>query len=174
MLSRQTSAWCGRQLYIRLFVCFVKAKARLFGPCSLRRHLNANPVVSWNGVVLSCNELTAPDMTRIVPSMKQSPAVELGCWIRSLRQKERKTLREVAAAAGMDPALLSKIEHGNRLPTSPQAAALARSFSVPEQDVQARRIAVDFVARHGCGESQQKALSIIRATIKRLKVHDAG
>jgi len=119
-------------------------------------------------------ELTTSVMTRIVPPMKPSTAVALGAWLRDLRQSSGKTLREVAASAGMDPALLSKIERGNRLPTATQASTLARNFAIPETDLQARRIAVDFMTRYGWGESPRKALSLIRVALDKQGADDAG
>ena len=98
--------------------------------------------------------------------MKRNTVVDLGAWLRDLRKTRGKTLREVAAAAGMDPALLSKIECGNRVPTLDQTSALARGFGVSEPDMQARRIAVDFVARYGRGEGPRKALTYIRLAFK--------
>ena len=105
--------------------------------------------------------------------MKPSTVVDLGAWLRGLRQTRGKTLREVAAAAGMDPALLSKIECGNRLPTPAQTSALARGFGVSEPDMQARRIAVDFVARYGRGEGPRKALSYIRVAFEKHEAQHA-
>lgn len=80
---------------------------------------------------------------------------------RALRTERGETLREVAASAGMDPALLSKIEHGSRPPTAEQVTGLAHHFSISEDDLQAQRIAVDFVAKYGNQPSVRLAISLI-------------
>lgn len=98
--------------------------------------------------------------------MKPRTVVDLGVWLRDLRQKRGQTLREVAAAAGMDPALLSKIENGSRLPTTAQATGLARYFAVSEDDMQARRIAGEFLGRYGDDPSAERALGVIREGIR--------
>ena len=97
--------------------------------------------------------------------MNPSTVAALGIYLRTLRQASGQTVREVAAAANMDPALLSKIENGNRLPTQAQTTALARVFKLPESDTQAQRITVDFLARYGRGEPTRKALPLIQKAL---------
>jgi len=101
-------------------------------------------------------------------------AFEFGNLLRGFRHEKGKTLREIAAAAGMDSAVLSKIERGRRLPTEAQAASLARTFGIPETDLQAQRIAIDFIIRYGRGESARKALAVIRTAIEKYGADDAG
>ena len=62
----------------------------------------------------------------------------------------------------MDPALLSKIEHGSRLPTQAQTTGLARYLGVPEAYLQAHRIAVDFLTRYREGIFAREAIAVIR------------
>lgn len=97
--------------------------------------------------------------------MIPSKIVDMGAWLRDLRQSSDKTLREVAAVAGMDPALLSKIENGNRLPTAKQVEGLARHFGVSESDMQAQRIAVEFLTRYGDSSVVQQAIAVINKAI---------
>ena len=68
----------------------------------------------------------------------------LGKWLRELRHGRGVPLRIVAAAAEMDTALVSKVELGQRLPTEKQTAALAAYFSVPPEEMEAKRIAEKF------------------------------
>ena len=56
---------------------------------------------------------------------------------------------QVAHAARMDSALLSKIEHGQRLPTAEQAAAFAKFFGADAMAWEARRIAEKFFSDNG-------------------------
>ena len=131
---------------------------------AIRAARNPAPVASFDNV---CHDAYCP------APMKPNSAVDLGAWLRALRQTGGKTLREVAAAAVMDPAVLSKIERGNRLPTPTQATALARNFGIPETNIQARRIAVDFITRHGWGEPQREALALIQTAYDKQGTRDA-
>ena len=64
--------------------------------------------------------------------------------LRDLRKGKGVPMWSVAAAAGMDSTLLSKIELGRRLPTGEQAAALARYFGVPAEEIQGALMAERF------------------------------
>jgi transcriptional regulator with XRE-family HTH domain len=86
---------------------------------------------------------------------------KFGEWLRDMRQKRKLPLRVVAAAAQMDSALLSKIELGTRLPTEAQARAFANFFSVPYQDLEAKRVAERFWMEYGTSPAARKAVSLI-------------
>jgi transcriptional regulator with XRE-family HTH domain len=58
-------------------------------------------------------------------------------------------LWKVAHAAEMDSTLLSKIELGQRLPTSEQTALLARFFGVGETELESIRMAEKFLTDNG-------------------------
>ena len=116
--------------------------------------------VEWAWILFGL--LTSCVMTIIVHTMKAEVVGMLGNWLRNLRNQRGETLREVAASAHMDPALLSKIERGNRLPTAGQVSGLARHFGVAEDELQAQRIAVDFLGRYGDSPFARRAVSIIR------------
>lgn len=94
--------------------------------------------------------------------MKGRDAVPLGGLLRQLRAEQGEKLRVVAAAVSIDPASLSKIELGDRLSTLKQITKLATHFGVDEEDLQARRIAADFLGRYGPGAKSSKALLLIR------------
>ena len=70
-------------------------------------------------------------------------------------------LRIVAAAADMDSTLLSKVELGQRLPTEKQIPALAAYFSVPLEDMEAKRIEEKFWIEHGTNPAAIKAAGLI-------------
>jgi len=69
----------------------------------------------------------------------QDPACAFGSWLRELRQARALAIREVAAAVGMDQALLSNIERGVRWPSEACASALKR-FLKADADEFARRL----------------------------------
>jgi transcriptional regulator with XRE-family HTH domain len=64
--------------------------------------------------------------------------------LRGLRAERDLPLRTVAAAADMDPTLLSKVELGQRVPTEEQMSKLAKFFRLSETEAQGRRIAEKF------------------------------
>lgn len=109
--------------------------------------------------------LTVVVRTRSVYSVKAVGAAVLGERLRGLRRSRNETLREVAASAAMDPALLSKIERGQRLPTTDQLTALARHLRVAEAGLQAERIAVDFCTRYGDSAYSREAVRIIQEAL---------
>ena len=59
----------------------------------------------------------------------------LGETIRKLREEKQLPLRAVAAVLGIDLAILSKIERGQRKPTREQVVKLAGYFKVKENDL---------------------------------------
>ena len=68
---------------------------------------------------------------------------------------------------GMDPSALSRIEHGGRLPTKEQAIDLAGHFGIASTDIQARRIAADFVVKYGRDECAHTAVGLIKESFER-------
>lgn len=86
-----------------------------------------------------------------------------------MREARALPLWEVAHAARMDSALLSKIERGQRLPTSEQTSAFAKFFGTDATAWQARRMAEKFLhdnehnpaaAALAVGHIQESAASI--------------
>jgi transcriptional regulator with XRE-family HTH domain len=71
----------------------------------------------------------------------------LGQILRDLRAARGEKLRVVAAAADMDPSLLSKIELGQRFPTPEQSAALARHYGVALAQLDAARMAEEILEK---------------------------
>ena len=55
--------------------------------------------------------------------------------LKNARVSQGKKLKEVSAQTGIDQALLSKFESGNRLPTKTQVAALASALEIPQEDI---------------------------------------
>jgi transcriptional regulator with XRE-family HTH domain len=59
----------------------------------------------------------------------------IGEMLRQLREEQNQLLREVAAVIGMDQALLSKIERGERLPSKEQLLKLAKHFKAEKNEL---------------------------------------
>jgi transcriptional regulator with XRE-family HTH domain len=59
----------------------------------------------------------------------------IGEILRLLREEHKQLLREVSAGVGIDQALLSKIERGERFPSKEQVLKLARHFNTKENEL---------------------------------------
>lgn len=81
--------------------------------------------------------------------------------MRDLRAQRGLTLREVAAAVGMDQAHLSKAELGQRLPTPAQVDALARFFRQDRMEFEAHCIAEKFRRRHAGSAAALHAIRLL-------------
>jgi transcriptional regulator with XRE-family HTH domain len=84
-----------------------------------------------------------------------------GEWLRSLREANELPLRVVAAAAEMDQAHLSKVELGQRLLTSEQAAAISRFFHLDATEIEARRIVEKFRLEHADNPAAEQAIHML-------------
>jgi transcriptional regulator with XRE-family HTH domain len=89
-------------------------------------------------------------------------ARSLGRMLRDLRTAKGEQLRKVAAAADMDPSLLSKIELGQRFPTQQQTTALARHFGVPPVQLEAARMEEEIMNKM---TSNPEAAALVSARI---------
>ena len=79
-------------------------------------------------------------------------------------------MRVVAAAAGIDSTLLSKLELNQRLPTATQAQALARFFGVPVDEFEAMRIATKFWQDFGNNPAAAKAAHLVREQAAKYRI----
>jgi HTH-type transcriptional regulator, competence development regulator len=99
---------------------------------------------------------------KATPLYKQKSTPPLGEWLRQLRQRKNLALREVAAAAEMDQAHLSKAELGQRLPTAEQIAKLAKFFKVDATHMEAKRVAEKVMQDIAASPAAEHALNILR------------
>ncbi|QIF01653.1 helix-turn-helix transcriptional regulator [Roseimicrobium sp. ORNL1] len=93
--------------------------------------------------------------------------IDLGTWLRKLREAAREPLRLTAAALNMDSTHLSKIERNERLPTLPQALALASHFHIEPRDMEARWVAARILSQYGENPALRSALKIISTSLTR-------
>lgn len=89
----------------------------------------------------------------------------LGETIHTLRMQRGEPLRVVAAALDVDSSLLSKIEHGERLPTEQQLAKLAQYFKIPLDELTAQTIAERIVSSYASNTTTLQALKIAEERI---------
>lgn len=75
--------------------------------------------------------------------------VEFGVRLRELRASSGATLSDVAEATGISIAMLSRMENGQRLPSSRFAEALARYFGVPADEFLADVVSDSVRSRYG-------------------------
>lgn len=99
---------------------------------------------------------------KAIPLYKQKPTPPLGEWLRQLRLEKNLALREVAAAADMDPAHLSKAELGQRLPTAEQVSKLAKFLKVDATLMEAKRVAEKVMQEISASCAGAEALNILR------------
>jgi HTH-type transcriptional regulator, competence development regulator len=84
-----------------------------------------------------------------------------GEWLRGIREAKQLPLRVVAAAAEMDQAHLSKVELGQRLLTTEQAAAIAKFFDLDANEIEARRIVEKFRLDHADNPAAEQAINML-------------
>ncbi len=89
----------------------------------------------------------------------------VGEMIRTLRTQRGEPLRVVAAAIEVDSSLLSKIEHGERLPTEQQLSKLAKYFDIPLDKLKAQAIADKIVTSYDSNPTTLQALKIAERRI---------
>ncbi len=93
---------------------------------------------------------------------------QLHLWLRSSRERLGLSLSEAAGRTGMDKTLLSRIEHGKRLPTEEQARHLAQLYRLPAEEVLMLRLAEKIVQLTGYGPQALKVLSVAESRIEYL------
>ena len=79
-----------------------------------------------------------------------------------MRQEKGLALREVAAAADMDTAHLSKAELGQRLPTAEQVTKLAKFLKADATLMEAKRVAEKVMQEITASSAGAEALTILR------------
>ena len=90
-----------------------------------------------------------------------STDIGLGSLLRRLRTERGEPLRVVAAAAGIDSTLLSRIERGERLPTTPQIQALAAHFDLPDNELETLGDASRLMRTWGSADTVLRAADVI-------------
>jgi transcriptional regulator with XRE-family HTH domain len=97
--------------------------------------------------------------------------IGLGDLLRRARTERGEPLRVVAAAAGIDSTLLSRIERGERLPTAPQLVALAGHFGLPADELEALRGAARLMRQSWSPDAVWRAADVIEARSSSSRQH---
>ena len=89
------------------------------------------------------------------------PKSELGQFLRELRKKREETLHQVSKVTDIDSPMLSKIERGERLPTSEQLKRLAKFYKVPEASLKVMHTAEKILKEYGANETTYDAIQLV-------------
>lgn len=91
--------------------------------------------------------------------------IELGQYIKSLRNEQNLTLHQVAKDTDIDMTMLSKIERGERLPTIEQVKRLASFFQLNENELLTKLTAEKIVKDYGINETTLNAVQLVEEQI---------
>lgn len=96
---------------------------------------------------------------------KNQVKAELGEYLRGVRKERNETLHQVSQGTDIDSPMLSKIERGERLPTSEQIKKIAKHFKVPENNLRSKLTAEKILREYGANEVTLDAISIVKEEI---------
>jgi len=96
---------------------------------------------------------------------KNQTKSELGQYLRDVRKDRNETLHQVSQGTDIDSPMLSKIERGERLPTSEQIKRIAKHFKVPENILRSKLTAEKILREYGANEVTLDAISIVKEEI---------
>ena len=94
----------------------------------------------------------------------------IGELLRKLREEQKQLLREVAAGIGIDQALLSKIERGERLPNKEQVLKFAKYFKTEKNELIIAWLSDRLVNELEDEDLAKDALKIAEQKIERKKI----
>lgn len=89
------------------------------------------------------------------------PKSELGQYLRELRKQREETLHQVSKGTDIDSPMLSKIERGERLPTSEQLKRLATFYKVSEAFLKVKHTAEKILKEYGANEITYDAIQLV-------------
>jgi transcriptional regulator with XRE-family HTH domain len=90
-----------------------------------------------------------------------SSEISIGKFFRELRNERKETLHQVAVGTYIDSPLLSKIERGERLPTSEQLKKLSVYYDVPEEELRVKHTAEKILKEYGANETTYDAIQLV-------------
>jgi len=86
---------------------------------------------------------------------------DLGQYLRDLRKEKEETLHQVSKGTDIDSPMLSKIERGERLPTSEQLKRLAKFYKVSETSLKVKYTAEKILKEYGANETTYDAIQLV-------------
>ena len=87
--------------------------------------------------------------------------ISIGKFFRELRNERKETLHQVAVGTDIDSPLLSKIERGERLPTSEQLKKLSVYYDVSEEELRVKHTAEKILKEYGANETTYDAIQLV-------------
>lgn len=87
--------------------------------------------------------------------------IPIGQFFRELRNEREETLHQVAVGTDIDSPLLSKIERGERLPTTEQLKKLSAFYDVSEEELRVKHTAEKILKEYGANETTYNAIQIV-------------
>lgn len=85
----------------------------------------------------------------------------IGQFFRDLRNEREETLHQVAVGTDIDSPLLSKIERGERLPTTEQLKKLSAYYNVSEEKLRVKHTAEKILKEYGANETTYNAIQLV-------------
>jgi transcriptional regulator with XRE-family HTH domain len=104
--------------------------------------------------------LTKPDKSKINKT-KVNSEVSIGQHFRELRNERKETLHQVAVGTNIDSPLLSKIERGERLPTTDQLKKLSAYYGISEEELKVKHTAEKILKEYGANETTYDAIQLV-------------
>jgi HTH-type transcriptional regulator, competence development regulator len=92
---------------------------------------------------------------------------KLGEKLRELRKLKEETLNNVSEKTGLDLALLSKIERGERLPTNEQLNKLSKHYDFDNKDLKTLMVAEKIIKEYGISEETHNAITMVEEQIEK-------
>ena len=87
--------------------------------------------------------------------------LELGKYLRELRNLKGETLHQVSKGTDIDSPLLSKIERSERLPTSDQIKRLAAYYKISEEKLKIQHVAEKILKDYGVNDITFNAVKLV-------------
>ena len=86
---------------------------------------------------------------------------DLGEYLRELRKEKGQTLHQVSKGTDIDSPLLSKLERGERLPTTEQIKKLSKHYKVLEAELKVMATAEKIIKEYGVNEITYDAVNLV-------------
>ena len=87
--------------------------------------------------------------------------MSIGQYFRKLRNERKETLHQVAIGTDIDSPLISKIERGERLPTTEQLKRLSVYYNLSEEELRVKHTAEKILKEYGANETTYDAIQLV-------------
>ena len=90
---------------------------------------------------------------------------DLGQYLRELRKAKGQTLHQVSKGTDIDSPQLSKLERGERLPTTEQIKKLSKHYKVLEAELKVMATAEKIIKEYGVNNTTYDAVNLVMEQI---------